>query len=578
MKILGLNFDTVIKYAKPYKKELLIAAVFVLFENAIQLILPVFYGKAIDIVIDKKDLTREVFILILSWFILSLLSEFFTRIRTRKGVQIGYKAAVDLFTNSIFHLIRLPLAFHKKRKVGEIIERFDRADEYLGRIISDGFLQVVPHLITSVLALFVILWIKWELAVVYAIFITVFVIITIKKTNPIISYNKKIDAQYEKVYGNIYERTPNVLTIKANVSEEKEYKSNRKEYARIFFDIDQYSRLWLYLQFWQRFIFVTGFLLLFLTGLYMVKLELITIGDLVILLVYVNMASVSIQTLGTNYKDLQEGMVAIARAEKTNRESEEDYGGKEAQKIENCEGFIEFENVSFSDKGREILKNITFKARPGKMIAVVGRSGQGKSTILNLIPRFIEPTKGKIKLDGVDLKKLKLEDLRKNIGIVSDEMGLFHDSIKNNIRYSRTSAKVDEIYRSSRIAHCHEFVTKFPRSYDTIIGDRGIRLSSGQRQRLAIARAVLRDPKILILDEATNALDSESEKFIQESLEKVMEGRTTFVIAHRLSTIRKADLILVIEGGKIVERGDHAELLRHGGVYKKLHELQHVKV
>jgi subfamily B ATP-binding cassette protein MsbA len=212
------------------------------------------------------------------------------------------------------------------------------------------------------------------------------------------------------------------------------------------------------------------------------------------------------------------------------------------------------------------------------MVAIVGRSGQGKTTLVDLIPRFFAPTEGKIMLDGIDIKKIKLESLRKQIGIVPQEIYLFHDSIRNNIRYSKTAARQEEIFSVAKIAHCHEFIHKFPHSYNTMVGDRGVKLSLGQRQRIAIARAVLRDPEILILDEATSSLDSESEKYIQDALIEVMKGRTTFVIAHRLSTIRKADLILVLDDGEIVERGNHDELMRHGGVYKKLHALQHVSI
>lgn len=572
------KLEPVVKYLRPYKKALLVASIFVILENGIQLILPIFYGKAVDVVIEEKSFSKNVFILIGIWFLLSLLSEWFMRSRIKRGVAIGFHAAVDMFTNSIFHLIRLPLSFHKNRKIGEIIERFDRADMYLDKIINEVILQVIPHIGITFLALIIIAFIRWELAVFYALFILIFILVTIRNTRPIIKFNHRISEIYEKIYGKIFERTPNVATIKANTSENKEYRNNRKEYDRMYRNIDGYTKLWMNLQFSQHLIFTVGFLTLFLAGLYFIKNGAITIGQFVILIAYVNMASGSIQTLGSSYKDLQEGLVTIKRSERIYDEETEKYDDENAVRLDECKGSFEFHNVNFSYPHHRVLKDISFKVKPGQMVAIVGKSGQGKSTLLDLIPRFIIPTSGTIKLDGINIQKIRLEDLRKQIGIVSQEIGMFHDTIRNNIRYSRPGARVGEILDISKAAHCHEFVHKFSKGYDTLIGDRGVRLSSGQRQRIAIARAILRNPKILILDEATSALDSESEKFVQEALEKVMEGRTTFVIAHRLSTIRKADLILVLEDGEIVERGNHDELMRHGGVYKKLHELQHVSV
>jgi ABC-type multidrug transport system fused ATPase/permease subunit len=212
------------------------------------------------------------------------------------------------------------------------------------------------------------------------------------------------------------------------------------------------------------------------------------------------------------------------------------------------------------------------------MVAIVGKSGEGKSTLVDLISRYNTPQKGKILFDGVDIGKMNLADLRNNIAIVPQEVALFNDTIKNNIAYANLEAGEEDVIRSAKLANCHQFIQKFPKKYEQVVGEKGVKLSIGQKQRVAIARAILRNPRILILDEATSALDSESEKYVQEALEEVMKNRTTFVIAHRLSTIRKADLILVIEKGKIVESGDHKELMNHGGVYKKLSELQNIQV
>jgi len=248
-----------------------------------------------------------------------------------------------------------------------------------------------------------------------------------------------------------------------------------------------------------------------------------------------------------------------------------------AQELGAFNNNITFEEVWFSYASQNILKGINLEVKKGEILAIVGHSGVGKTTLVDLIPRFYEPQKGRILIDGMDIKEVSLESLRQQIGIVTQETILFNDTIKANIAYGRQEASLEEIEQAALGAYAHDFIKHFPLGYDTIIGDRGMKLSGGERQRIAIARALLKNPPVLILDEATSQLDTESERIVQEALNRLIHGRTVFVIAHRFSTIKAAGRIIVLEKGRIVEQGSHQELILHDGLYQKLYRIQELE-
>ena len=281
--------------------------------------------------------------------------------------------------------------------------------------------------------------------------------------------------------------------------------------------------------------------------------------------------------LGQNWQTVQNGLVAIERSEEILSVSKEKYIPKNAVILSGIKGEIVFKNVSFvyKKKTNQILDDISFEVGPGEIVALVGESGVGKSTLIDLISGYYFPQEGEVLIDGHNIKNIGLKFLRSKIAIGPQEVILFNDTIKNNIAYGKFSATEKEIKRAAERSYASEFIESFPKKYKQIVGERGIKLSVGQKQRVAIARAILRDPKILILDEPTSALDAKSEKFIQESLEKLMKNRTTFIIAHRLSTVRRADKILVLENGRIVEQGRHQDLIKiPNGVYHQFYKYQ----
>lgn len=277
--------------------------------------------------------------------------------------------------------------------------------------------------------------------------------------------------------------------------------------------------------------------------------------------------------LGT-YNSIQRSLGAAERVFEILDEEPDIKDGQDSVNIVRAEGTLEFDGVSFCYNEEMVLKNVSLCVRKGEVVAFVGPSGGGKSTLVSLIPRFYDVTSGSVTIDGTDVRKLKLKSLMDQIAMVDQETFLFNDSITNNIRYGKPDASLEEVYAASRAAFAHDFITDMPEGYETVIGDRGVRLSGGQRQRICIARAILKDAPILILDEATSALDTESEKMVQKALNNLMANRTTLVIAHRLSTIFHADNIVVLDKGEIVQTGTHAELLEQGGLYRKLYEMQ----
>jgi glucan exporter ATP-binding protein len=567
------------RYLKKYKAKVYLIALIALLGSFIAAVIPYLYGRLVDIAVSEFATFQLIGGILLLWLILSLAGDWFGRIASYRGYYIAVDIENDFRLEITSHLLYLPLSFHKNKKMGEIVQRASRGADHLEMIINNVVFYLGPRFLTVIIALAIMSFVEWHLTLLLLLVLLSYSLASIWKTRAIVKSQKKLNKVYERSYGDLYDSILNIQTVKSFTNEQREKKKvDRNFRTKAGQQYKLFLGFWRDLNAWQQTIFSIGFIFVFGIAIYFLNREIITPGQLVMFVGYVGLVYGPFGQLANYYRMVRIGLTGIQRAIKLLDIKIESYQ-KDKKEIKNIKGTVEFKDISFGyQKKKRVLRDINFKVKPGQMVALVGESGVGKTTLIDLISRYYIPKQGKILIDSQDIAEVNLESLRKQIAIVPQEVTLFNDTIKNNIRYGRTKATdqeiIQEIIEAAKAAHVHEFVQKFDKKYDQLVGERGIKLSTGQKQRIAIARAILRDPKILILDEATSSLDSATEKLVQEALARLIKDRTTFVIAHRLSTIQKADLILVLEKGRIIEEGDHQELINKGGVYKKLNELQ----
>ncbi|WP_373397894.1 ABC transporter ATP-binding protein [Algoriphagus halophilus] len=568
---MGQVFKTIIW---PRRKHLFLGLFLIIISRLASLVLPGASKYLIDDVIPSNDLTM------LKWLIIAVVTAIVIQSVTSYALtQILSVEAQNLIaklrSQVQSHIIKLPIRFFDNTKTGELVSRIMSDVEGVRNLVGTGFAQMVGGILTAIISLFLLISISPKMTLFVLLPVVIFGLVSLKafgRIRPIFRERGKINAQ---VTGRLTETLGGIRVIKGFNAEQQEIKTFARGVEELFLNVKASLTA-------TSFVTSAGALLLGLAsagimglGGYMIMQEQLTFGDFLAFTLYLGFMIAPIVQMSNIGSQLTEAFAGLDRTEEIMNTPLEADDNLRTLSLAKIKGEMVFDRVSFSyEEGKEVVKEVSFEAPAGSVTALVGTSGSGKTTIAGLAATFLTPDSGSIYLDGNDLATVTLDSFRTQLGVVLQDDFLFEGTIRENILFPRPDASEERLLQAVHAAHVQEFTDRFEDGLDTLIGERGVKLSGGQRQRIAIARAILADPRILILDEATSNLDTESETLIQASLKDLMKGRTTFVIAHRLSTIRQADQILVIEQGKIVERGKHEELIALEGRYYQLYTYQ----
>ena len=558
-----------------HRRRLLIGLILMLVSRVAGLVLPASSKWLIDDVVGKGRTELLLPIALAAGFatIVQAITSF--ALSQILGVA-AQRAITDMRKRVQAHVMRLPVRYFDSTQTGVLISRIMSDAEGVRNLVGTGLVQLVGGLVTAVFGLGVLFWLNWKLTVITLVVLGLFgagMAYAFKTLRPLFRERGKINAE---VTGRLTEALGGIRVVKSYTAEKREEIVFTKGAHRLFRNVAQsMTGVSATTAGSTVIIGIIGVLMIGLGGRAIIAGQM-TLGDLIMYIFFIGLVAaplVSIASIGTQITEAFAGLDRIREILNMTTELDED---RQRKAVGRLAGDVAFDKVWFEyNPGHPVLRGVSFQAAPGTTTALVGSSGSGKSTLISIVMAFNRPTQGRVLVDGTDLAELRLLDYREQLASVLQENFLFDGTIAENVGYANPGATLAEIKEACRIAHCDEFISQFPDGYDTVVGERGIKLSGGQRQRVSIARAILANPRILILDEATSSLDSESEQMIQDGLRRLRSGRTTFVIAHRLSTIRSADQILVLEAGEIVESGTHAELLALNGRYRQLYDKQY---
>lgn len=557
-----------------HRKEFSVIMALATFGSLLTAITPYIYGKLFDLALIENSTISLLLSLIFLWATLGLISNFTSAKTSELGRNLGGKMSLESEIDSYGHFLTLPISFHKNKKTGSILQKISRGSWHLDYFISIAS-GVLPSLIIFFFSIITMLIINWILGLCVLFAFTIYLFITLKYTKPSLKAEEKLNESFEKQYGNVYDRLYNVFLIKNFATEKEEKKKIEKAFInKAFPSYKSMSKVSAKLQYIQGIVHHLSFVIILSLAILSLRNGNLTEGEFIMFFGYINLAFNPLFQLSEFYNYYKRSSVGIKRMIKLKQLVPEEM--KHGNKIiDDFKGEIKFENISFNyEKNKDILKNIDLEIKAGESIALVGESGVGKSTLSELVFGYYKPTRGTIFLDGTKNSKLKLSWIRKQIAIVPQQINTFNDTLINNLKYANPKAKLDDIIKATKAANAHDFIIELPKKYNTQIGEKGVKLSAGQKQRLAIAMAFLKNPKILILDEPTSTLDAKSEKKVQEGIKKLISERTTIIIAHRFSTIKDVDKIVVLDKGEIIEVGNHKELIKKNGKYAELYKLQ----
>lgn len=559
------------RYVIPYRKRLGIALFCLAVGSSLGLVYPSFFGDVIDAAFTDKDVAQlnRSTVLLVAIFAIQAIFVFF---RHYLMTWVGLRVVVDLRVQVYEHLVRMSQAYFHHKRTGELLSRMGDDVGQLQNTVSQDLSLSLRHLVTLVGGIAILVWTNPYLSAVMLAVVPPLSLMTVWLGRKIRGLARRAQDRLAEANGGLQEGLAGIETVQAFTRESYETTRYRGAILEAFtmFVKRTIARAWFMSM--ASFLAFTTLAGIFWQGGRMVAAGEISAGDLTEFMLYTMLVAGAVAGMSGVWSSFQLALGASARIFEILDTPADIDDAPNAQVLTKVEGDIRFEGVSFSyaDRDATVVHDVDLHVAPGQVCALVGASGSGKTTLGRLLLRFYDPQEGCITLDGTDLREIDLASLREHMALVSQDPVLFSGSIRENIRYGRLDATDAEVEAAARAANAHDFVMDFPEGYDTKVGERGVQLSGGQRQRVSIARAILRDPPVLILDEATSALDAESEHLVQEALETLQRDRTTLVIAHRLSTIRHADTIVVLDGGRVVEQGPHEELLAKGGAYAKL--------